>query len=107
MSKNQKFAITIFAMFLFFCLLSMLFLIDFEKSKKGNDNPCKNGRIFKDGELVVLKSGGPLMTIRGSASDYLWSRDRIVCDFFDDKNNLITELFDEESLTTGTLENLN
>lgn len=53
--------------------------------------------IFKKGDVVRLKSGGPTMTI----VDFSWNRttdnpytDRVECTWFDDKSNLKKDSFE-------------
>ena len=49
---------------------------------------------FKTGDLVKLKSGGPLMTVRGTDREGLDVR----CDWFDSTNDYKTAWFASDSL---------
>jgi uncharacterized protein YodC (DUF2158 family) len=44
---------------------------------------------FKTGDIVILKSGGPKMTVKGPAWDAnkgIYLPDKIVCNWFDELN---------------------
>lgn len=55
--------------------------------------------MFKKGDRVKLKSGGPVMTVRHTG-DYspLHSEDGVDCVWFDDKNKVCSEIFDAAML---------
>jgi len=56
----------------------------------------ENIELFKIGDVVQLKSGGPLMTIRSILNKndaFNLGNDDYACQWFDDKNTLITKPF--------------
>jgi len=56
----------------------------------------ENIEQFKIGDVVQLKSGGPLMTIKSILNKndaFNLNNDDYVCQWFDDKNILITKPF--------------
>ncbi len=58
-------------------------------------------RKFKKGDIVVLKSGGPKMTV----NDYAWqgnyqSNDTLICHWFDG-NELKQSTFDQEAVKSA------
>ncbi|WP_430827283.1 DUF2158 domain-containing protein [Chryseobacterium indologenes] len=52
---------------------------------------------LKKGDLVVLKSNGPLMTVKHKMADGTW-----LCSWFDSKNELQEGYFSEEQLNIQT-----
>lgn len=48
---------------------------------------------LKKGDIVVLKSNGPVMTVKHKMSDGTWA-----CSWFDSKNELQEGYFTEEQL---------
>lgn len=59
---------------------------------------------FKTGDVVQLKSGGPEMTVRGYETginanlENYESDTEVVCEWFDDKNQVQQRSFDQDSL---------
>jgi uncharacterized protein YodC (DUF2158 family) len=52
---------------------------------------------FKTGDTVVLKSGGPLMTVQW-IGEYMGAPNMVSCTWFDDKKVRKTEVFDPDIL---------
>lgn len=48
---------------------------------------------FDVGDVVQLKSGGPLMTVSGYSSD-----EQVICVYFSDEKKIIREIFVERAL---------
>jgi uncharacterized protein YodC (DUF2158 family) len=61
---------------------------------------------FNEGDLVKLKSGGPVMTVDHYYLEPLGgeSSSRVFCKWFDDKNNPQTGWFDEGALEIAEAE---
>ncbi len=56
----------------------------------------ENIEQFKIGDVVQFKSGGPLMTIKrilNKNDEFNLDNDDYVCQWFDDKNTLMTKSF--------------
>lgn len=50
---------------------------------------------FEVGEVVVLKSGGPRMTVAGEDG---FNEDMVACTWFDEKNKVVRDSFPPQSL---------
>ena len=60
-------------------------------------------KLFKKGDVVVLKSGGPKMTVEKYSQDVGWdyskeSDDRVICNWFDSDIKLQSREFNQETL---------
>ncbi len=53
---------------------------------------------FEPGDVVVLKSGGPAMTVRGTDSPWADNRIRVTTNWFDEEDKLHQDGFVEDTL---------
>lgn len=53
--------------------------------------------VFKKGDIVQLKSGGPKMTINNYTDG-----SRVFCKWFNSKNEVQSEVFQQEALVLAT-----
>lgn len=51
---------------------------------------------FKIGDVVILKSGGPPMTVHG-IGDYLQAKNGLLCVWFDDKKR-VEDVFHQDTV---------
>lgn len=58
------------------------------------------GEQFKPGDVVRLKSGGPKMTVVKFGSYRMGTLDGYLCQWFDTKGDLKSDVFTEEMLET-------
>ncbi len=66
--------------------------------KQGNEQPTQP---FKEGDVVVLKSGGPLMTVLRVARD-IHTNEAVVCCWFDDTKALRSGTFSLDAIRVAT-----
>ena len=56
---------------------------------------CANGRKFKSGDVVKLRSWGPRMTVVEFGEFGMGTKPGYQCRWFDDKHKLVEDVFTE------------